>query len=915
MMRFVLMILFALVFLGTGSLAAERRVALVIGNGAYSDAAKLPNPANDARAMSEALKRLGFEVRLVMDATQADLLSAIDDYSKLLPGTSASVLFYAGHGIQLEGQNYLLPVDIKVLNERSIRYGAIDVSEIVAEMERSSPVNVIVLDACRNNPFVAELKRSLKSRSVDIAQGLAPIKAQSSGTIIAFAAASGSVAADGEGEHSPYTEALLAEIEKPGVEVALALRRVAGRVIDKTKGEQRPELLVRLVNEFYMKDAEAVVVAQIAETVPPPVPEVTVEVVPPPAKTETADATVVIADSIEDPRYVTQRSQWGRVAPRSAVTTQWHPSPMTDYNEDGDNATPATAGWVKLDSQMQMAIGAAGDNDWLKFEVGSPGVLHLTAKQMPAEVDLAVLVHDQNLQPVGNWQTAPRPGGELDVTVDLPRPGTYWLLVADSRNDGWSASKFALSLAYQMVDDGYEANNSIGSAWPLAMNGDVKANIFPLGDVDWYQFWAEQPGRFTVSAAGLPVDIDAAFRLYNGDGQVVYDWTVSPRPGGDAQAIYDLKLPGVYYLEFADSYNDKRSAETYGLKTTFVESVDGNEPNDSFATARNIPPTGKRRLTVLPKGDADWFRLRVEQAGELRLAALEVPPTLDIALRVYNSDRTVIADWMVPPRPGGDTIAQVDLPTPGEYFIEINDSYNDQSDIAHYMFETAFAPQADQYEPNNSLGQATPVSTNSEFLFNILPRGDTDWFAVTVETAGELAVSIDEGPPDLDMTFRVWNGDRQVIQDWVAAYAKGGLTEGVGDLPKAGLYFIEVADAYNDQRSVLPATLQSHFTPATTTSEPNNSFGAARELVLEGQWQDSIFPRGDADFYSFTTSVAGELAVTVGVVPKGIDLYFRIYDGNNIASSWYGPAVPGGDFVQKIPVPAAGEYGCIVKPL
>ncbi len=916
MTRFVFLVFFVLALLGSVGLAQERRVALVIGNGAYADAAKLPNPANDAKAMADALQRLGFDVRLVMDATQADLLSAIDDYAKLLPGSSASMLFYAGHGIQLEGQNFLLPVDIKVQNERSIRYGAVDVSEVVAEMERSSPVNLIILDACRNNPFVEELKRGLKSRSVNIAQGLAPIKAQSSGTIIAFAAAAGSVAADGEGEHSPYTEALLAEIEKPGVEVALALRRVAGRVIEKTKGEQRPELLVRLVNEFYMKEAEPVPVSAVAEVVPPKLPEVVLPTVPEvvakveerPAKPRDTETIVAIADGADDPRFVTQRAQWGRVQPRAAVVSDWHPAPLANTVEDGDHDTASTASWVKLDSQVQMAIGAKGDNDWLRFEVGTPGILHLVAKQVPAEIDLSAQLHDRNLQAMGNGQTAPRPGGDLDVTIDVPRAGTYSLLVADSYNDGWSATTFPLSLTFQPVDDGYETNNSIGNAWPLDMNGEVQGHIFPLADADWFQFWAEQPGRFTVSATDIPADIDAAFRLYNGDGQIIYDWTVSPRPGGDAQAVYDLKLPGAYYLEFADSYNDKRSADRYTLKIAFMRSVDSNEPNDSYATARRIPPTGKRRLTVLPKGDADWFRLKVDQAGELRLAATEVPQTLDVSMRVYNSDRAIIADWMVPPRPGGDTIAQVDLPAPGEYYVEIADSYNDQADIAHYTFETAFIPQADQYEPNNALGSATPVSTNSEFLFNILPRGDTDWFAMAIEAAGELAVSIDEGPPDLDLTFRVWNADRQIVQDWISAYAKGGLTAGAADLSKPGLYFIEVADAFNDQRSVLPATLQSHLTPAASAYEPNNSYGDAVGLPVDTQWQDSIFPKADADFYLLDVPAAGEIAVTLGDVPKSLDLYFRLYDANNVASAWYGPASPGDDFTQQVPMPSGGQY-------
>jgi hypothetical protein len=245
----------------------------------------------------------------------------------------------------------------------------------------------------------------------------------------------------------------------------------------------------------------------------------------------------------------------------------------------------------------------------------------------------------------------------------------------------------------------------------------------------------------------------------------------------------------------------------------------------------------------------------------------------------------------VPPRPGGDTEGVVDLPRAGSYYIEIADSYNDQGDIAPFRFETAFTPEPDQYEPNNSAGQATVVSTDGEFLFNILPRGDADWFALKVDAAGELKVSIDEGPPDLDLYYRVWNANRQVIRDYVAPYAKGGLTEGFADLPAAGLYFIEVTDGSNDGRSVAPATLQSTFTAA-----------------LDGGWQAHILPQGDADWFRIAAPGAGELTVSLAGVPEPLDIYFRLWDANGGASGWMGPAKPGGDFTAPVPITAAGDY-------
>lgn len=895
---------------------AGRRVALVIGNGAYGEAAALPNPPNDARAVAAAMERLGFEVHLAVDVTQAQMLAHVDAYAQALAGAEAALLFYAGHGIQLDQRNFLLPTDIKVDSERSVRYGALDINEVVAEMERASPVNIILLDACRNNPFIEQLKRSLKTRSTSVATGLAPIKPQASGTIIGFAAAAGDVAADGEGANSPYTTALLQEIEKPGVEVALALRRVAGRVIDETKGEQRPELLVRLVNEFYFKDAVAeppptaaseatpatTVAAKVADATPAADEAKPAETVPEQLQV------VVAAGSTELPRYVVQRVQWSRSKARPPQAQAWKPAPQEKYAEGGENGTPSGATAVALDASIEASIAPVGDNDHYRFDAPRAGALTLSARQMPATIDLAARLLDANLQVIADWQVAPRPGGDLEVTFDIPRPGSYTLVTADSYNDAEAAQPFRIDLAYFPADDGYEPNGTIGAAWPIALSGDVKASIFPRGDQDWYSLWTEAPGRLTVKAHGVPPELDIAYRLYNADGAVAYDWQVAPRPGGETAAVFDLKLPGAYFLELADSYNDQRSASPYTLSTAFVPSLDNYEPNDSFADAVAIPATGSRRLTLLPKGDADWFRVDVDHSGELKIGAFDVPQSLDVAIRVHNRDKQVIADWMVPPRPGGDTVGAVDLPRPGSYYIEIKDSYDDQGDIAHFRFETVFTPEPDQYEPNNTVGGATLVSTDSEFLFNILPRGDTDWFAMEVAAPGELKISLDEGPKDLDLHYRVWNSDRQVIRDWMAPYSKGGLTEGFADLPWAGFYFIEVVDGSNDGRSVEPATLQSHFTPAPDAYEPNNSFGTASPVATEGSGQAHILPRGDNDWFRLEAPAAGELTVSLAAVPDPLDIYFRIWDANGGASNWFGPAKLGGDYSAPVPVASAGVY-------
>ena len=210
--------------------AGERRMALVIGNGAYTGAGRLANTTNDATAIAAALEELGFEVTLVLDVDRRAAISAIDDFGQAVVGADIAFLFYAGHGMQIGGQNFMLPVDVDISSERALRYSAIDIGEVVAETERSARVALIVLDACRDNPYVDVVAQTMREeRAARPLQGLSAMQLSGRGAIVAYAAAAGEVASDGGGNHSPYTEALLAEIGSPGVEVGLMFRRAAGR--------------------------------------------------------------------------------------------------------------------------------------------------------------------------------------------------------------------------------------------------------------------------------------------------------------------------------------------------------------------------------------------------------------------------------------------------------------------------------------------------------------------------------------------------------------------------------------------------------------------------------------------------------------------------------------------------------------
>ena len=225
-----------------GGRPKKRRLALVIGNGAYENA-PLKNPVNDANDMASILKELGFDVILKTNANKRAMLNAIDQFGKRLMDAGDGLFFFAGHGIQIDGINYLIPTGAYVTNETDVEIEGVDVRRILGRMETAAnDVNIILLDACRDNPF----KRSFRSSS----RGLARIDAPK-GTFIIYATAPGHVAADGEDRNSPFTKHLLRNIIEPDIPIEKVMKKVRKGVLNETKDRQIPWQTSSLIGDFY----------------------------------------------------------------------------------------------------------------------------------------------------------------------------------------------------------------------------------------------------------------------------------------------------------------------------------------------------------------------------------------------------------------------------------------------------------------------------------------------------------------------------------------------------------------------------------------------------------------------------------------------------------------------------------------
>ncbi|WP_429130567.1 caspase family protein [Ensifer sp. 4252] len=231
---------------------AERRVALVIGNSAYQHVPKLPNPDNDAGDMAAKLEALGFEVVVGRDLDLAGVRNTIRDFVGKLDGADLALFYYAGHGLQVNGENYIAPIDAKLLSYIDLEFEAVPMNLILTAMERSTRVNLVFLDACRDNPLAVNLARSMGTRSSSIGRGLAKV-GTGIGSLIAFATQPGNVALDGAGRNSPFTAALLRHLGKPGRDITRELIDVRRDVLEETDGKQVPWDNSSLTGEVVLK--------------------------------------------------------------------------------------------------------------------------------------------------------------------------------------------------------------------------------------------------------------------------------------------------------------------------------------------------------------------------------------------------------------------------------------------------------------------------------------------------------------------------------------------------------------------------------------------------------------------------------------------------------------------------------------
>ncbi len=839
-----LMILFVIT-ISFHAYSAPPRVALVIGNNAYKDS-PLKNPVNDARLVAETLQKLDFEVMEYTDIDQKSMKRAIQDFGDKLDevGREAVGLFYyAGHGIQVNGENYLIPVNAAIERERDVDIEAVNANHILRVLDYArTRINFVIMDACRNNPFARSFRSAVR--------GLARMDAPR-GTLIAYATAPGDVARDGDGANSPYSQALAEAMQQSDLQVEQMFKIVRRRVMADTQNSQVPWEASSLTGDFYfsqtrsekaqapklpvslaaidketlfwqsIKGSESAedfeeyqrqfpdgVFAGLAENklralkgdTEPQAPEPEAQAQELVKEPEPVGKEMVAkkADIIPGGKSLSATVSPPQVAVRSVRTKEHEP-----------NNSIGTANHTQATAVIGGSINPKGDVDWYHLAVRQQGALGITISNVAAEQDLVFRVWNHEYSAISGLIAPLRKGGETTGVVDLAGPGNYFVEVRDSHNDVGSSQQYSLNQVFTPTKDAYEPNNSFGFAATVTPGTSWRSTILPKGDSDWYRISVDRHGELTVLITEVPKNLDLGIRVWNGDKGAISGWIPPLKAGGDTEAVVDLPGPGLYVIEVRDGHNDNRSAQPFLTTLTYKPSVDRFGNNNSFGRSTPLAISETVQATILPKGDSDWYRLGVDEQGELKVLFNNVPAKMEINFRVWNEDKGAMTGWFGPLKPGGDTEAVIDLPTAGSYILEVRDSHNDVRSIDPYSLRATYTPTNDRGEPNNSFGSAVPLKLGAVVSGTILPKGDADWYRISTNRPGSLTVHITDSPADLEMSARIFNNEKKAISGWLVPLRTGGETKGEVAIPAAGNYYIEVRDGHNDKRSVTPYKLSA----------------------------------------------------------------------------------------------------------
>ena len=262
-----------------------------------------------------------------------------------------------------------------------------------------------------------------------------------------------------------------------------------------------------------------------------------------------------------------------------------------------------------------------------------------------------------------------------------------------------------------------EPNDSSDKAILAPLPSTLQGSIDPRNDADWYRILVDHQGVLTYATSQMPDPIDLTFQVWNSEKKVMHSWVPASKPGQRLEGIIDLASPGEYFLEVRDSHNNSASKEPYRLDLSFLSTADAGEPNDTLETATPLALEQSIQANILPRNDADWYRLDIPAQGAVEVAITDMPPELDVTFQVWGANKKVVHGWRSVQKAGEDHVTGVDLPAPGTYYLEVRDGHNNARSSLPYTLRARLVLQSGQGIGIDRPGRDYrnfPVSSSSE---------------------------------------------------------------------------------------------------------------------------------------------------------------------------------------------------------
>ncbi len=385
-------------------------------------------------------------------------------------------------------------------------------------------------------------------------------------------------------------------------------------------------------------------------------------------------------------------------------------------------------------------------------------------------------------------------GAERAAVFDLPGAGRYYLEFRESNDDGRSPQKFKIAPTFTATGDRHEPNSSWGRAAPITLGEPIAGSIFPKGDIDYMRVTVADQGQIALTLESAPDGIEPEVRLWSAEkGTLTNFFAIT----ADVPSLIDLPEPGSYVLEIREQGSDNADPNGYRIGTVFTPAGDAYEPNNVFGAAAALRLDTAMDVAVFPKGDVDWFRYQAANRGQLTLTLDGIPGGVAPVVRLWGGEKNTVTSWLA--MDNGPVV--LDLPTKGEWWIEIREANNDNHAPMAMALTARFDPAS----------VVTKDSGGTVLTGTLFPKRDSDWFRLQATAGGEMTMRLVEAPDGAIPVLRLWTAEKGTLTNWIELVVNGQPVDATTKIPGPGSYLVEIRSREKEARST--GTYRIRITP------------------------------------------------------------------------------------------------------